>query len=345
MKKKIIIGLLILVVISIGVLLTIDRKGPIDPNSEEKVIFTVNSGESTMDTLNSLYEKKLIKSVNTAYEIMIDNEYAFYINSYEVSYSQSTKEILEVLNSPTSNVVLDEKNSLTIIEGADITQVAESISAISGITENDIIEHWANKDFLNELISKYWFITDEILELDIKYPLEGYFAPARYYYTEGDTIEDITYQILDNMANTVSKYEKLEFPNGYTFHEILTLASIIERETIYENDKYNVSGVFYNRLNQDMMLQSDITVLYALGEHKVHVLYEDLEVDSPYNTYKNVGLTPGPIASPSASSIDAAINPTKNEYLFFFALQESGETLYTKTYEEHLKVVEENAWE
>jgi len=106
-----------------------------------------------------------------------------------------------------------------------------------------------------------------------------------------------------------------------------------------------VSGVFYNRIKKGMMLQSDITVLYALQNHSEYVSCEDLKVKSPYNTYLHPGVPIGPVSSIGSEALDAAVNPGKNDYYYFFATQGEGKVLYSKTYEEHLKISKENAWE
>ena len=126
-------------------------------------------------------------------------------------------------------------------------------------------------------------------------------------------------------------------------HEFLALSSIVENESLFEKDRPKIAGVFINRLNEDMALQSDITVLYALQEKRVDVTYADLEVDSKYNTYKNTGLPVGPVCAVSASTMDDVLNYEKSDYLYFFAT-ENGEVIYSKTLEEHEKVVEENIW-
>ena len=126
-----------------------------------------------------------------------------------------------------------------------------------------------------------------------------------------------------------------------TFHEVLTLASIVEREGITDEDRALIAGVFLNRINEGMPLQSDITVLYALGEHKELVTYSDLETDSPYNLYMYSGLAPGPFNSPSLSSIMAVIYPTYSDYYYFVAVLDTQEIYYSSNIEDHDALVEE----
>ena len=126
-------------------------------------------------------------------------------------------------------------------------------------------------------------------------------------------------------------------------HEFLAFASVVERESLFDEDRAKIAGVFKNRLDKDMALQSDITVLYALNRTGVNVSVAETQVDSPYNTYKNKGLPIGPICAVPATTMESCINYEPSDYLFFFATEE-GKVLYSKTYEEHQKIVEENKW-
>ena len=131
--------------------------------------------------------------------------------------------------------------------------------------------------------------------------------------------------------------------SGRTVHQFLSLTSVVESESLFEKDRPIIAGVFINRLENGMPLQSDITVLYALQEKRVNVTYSDLEVESKYNTYKYTGLPIGPIGAVSAPAMDDTISYEKSDYLFFFA-KEDGTVIYSKTLAEHEKAVEENLW-
>jgi UPF0755 protein len=118
-------------------------------------------------------------------------------------------------------------------------------------------------------------------------------------------------------------------------HEIVTLASIVEEEAQVASERTVIAGVFWNRLNRGMKLEADPTVQYSLGGHRSRVLYRDLEVDSPYNTYLNVGLPPGPISSPGAAAIEATLYPDSVPYLYFFATGVGGQHTFSETFAEH----------
>ena len=343
-KKFLMITLIVVIVISIFTYLFLNQGKPVSYFNDESVIFTVKSGSGPTQVVADLKDQDLIRNENYAIKYIEKNELMFYPNSYELDKTMSTSEILTIVASPQSN---SDYGNLVLYEGTTVVKTADAIEVATkgDVTSKEMLKLWNDETYLQSLIDEYWFLTDEILNDQILYPLEGYLAPATYTIPKGSTPEEITTMILDKTALELAPYEGMTYPNNYTLHQVLTFASIVERETITKEDKYLVSGVFYNRINQDMRLQSDITVLYALQEHKEIVTYDDLEVESPYNTYLYSGLPPGPIASPSTDSIDATINPTASNYIYFFATQDTGEVLYSETYEEHLIISEENAWE
>ena len=199
-----------------------------------------------------------------------------------------------------------------------------------------------DEEFITNLQSQFPSLLEEVTQLEgLKYTLEGYLFPATYDYFAGMTAQELITEMV-SAANL--NYQRLvdDLTNTYlSYHEVLSLASIIEREAITEEDRGLVSGVFYNRLEVGMPLQSDVTVLYALGEHREFVTYTDLEVDSPYNLYMYDGLTPGPIGTPSYQAIVAAIYPTWNDYYYFVADIDTQEIYYSSTIEEHDALVEE----
>ncbi|MBI5324626.1 MAG: endolytic transglycosylase MltG [Ignavibacteriae bacterium] len=167
---------------------------------------------------------------------------------------------------------------------------------------------------------------------------EGYLMPDTYEFYWKQSIAEIVNTLIkaqDKIWN--EKFSKQAYDEGKSRNEILTLASIIEAEAPNNQDKLRVSGVFYNRLKRNMPLQSDPTVLYALKIHKERVLYKDLEVDSPYNTYRHIGLPPGPINSPGLKAIEAALNPEVHDYLYFVAAGDgSGKINYSRTGQQHI---------
>ncbi len=309
-----------------------------------KIYYTIEEGMTTSDVSMDLFNQKIIKNQESFYKISLKKEVGLFANTtYELSDDMSYNEIVNIISKPVSNF---DGESFLLFEGEKLDQVAEDLSNYVSETKEEILDFWSNENNLNMWIDQYDIIDDSILNKDLIYPLEGYLYPATYPIYKGETLIEITTAMLNASEVNYKEFLSSKGPKkGFTFHDYLTLASIVERETMHSEDRPKVAEVFYNRIDQSMPLQSDITVLYAKGEHKSLVTYDDLEYDSPYNTYKVNGLPPGPISSVSLSSLKAVYNPDNNDYLYFFAKQDTGEVLYAKTLEEHEKNSKEYAWE
>lgn len=332
----------IAIVTIVGACLIYNPDKSIDASDSTYQPYTVEDGTSPTEVITDLKNQGYIKSSKYALKLIGDNQ--VYANTYGISKSMTTTQIVDIITNPVSNAEGTVGCKLVIPEGSSVVYIANQISSCSNYSSDQVLTYLNDEVNLEKYIQEYWFLTDEILNPDIKYPLEGYIAPGTYIVTENLDIEDIVKMLLDGSEKYFSEFKDSKFLDKYTFHQILTLSSIIERETINDSDKPKVSEVFYNRIAQDMPLQSDITVLYAMQEQKEKVTYEDLEYDSPYNTYLYTGLPPGPIANSSTKSIEAAINPEKSDNLYFFADQ-NGNIYYSKTYDEHLKITQEYAWD
>ncbi len=348
MKSKITIALVIIILVLVGFIffIKIYPNMPTDPSSDETVVYTVVPGMTPTEILSDLEQMELIHSFDYGYNYLIENDYNdFYANTYALSKANTTEENIDILLNPETNIDEDDTCKIVVPEGALLLDIVDSITKCIDTTSDEVMDYISDTNNLETFINEYWFLTDEILSEDIIYPLEGYLGAATYLVYDTTTVEDIIYQMLDATKSHLADYEEAINDSSYTAHQILTMASIIEREAMHDEDRASVSSVFYNRIIDGMPLQSDITVLYALGETKEHVLYSDLEIDSPYNTYLYDGLTPGPIATPGVPSIKAALYPADENYYYFFANQDTGEVYYAETYEEHLAISEEYAWE
>ena len=195
-------------------------------------------------------------------------------------------------------------------------------------TSEEILAKWSDKAYLNELIDKYWFLTDEILDKDVMYPLEGYLYADTYAVTDSTTIEQFTEMCLDKMQEELDARKDKIDKSGWTVHKFLTLTSIVTKEARAE-DQAKVAGVFMNRLDQGMSLGSDVTVCYIYQEDRVELKQSQLDSDNPYNTRKFQGLPPGPICQVVGDAMDAVLNYEKSDNLFFFA-DEDGTVHYYK---------------
>lgn len=346
-KKKLVILLAVVAVIVIataaGVFMYNDGIGAVDNKSDEAVTVDIPSGSGAMQIIDILDENGLIKNKTMAkIHVKLSGYDSLQANTYIFTKDMDLKEIMTAINTGDFNYL--SKNLLTIVEGSTIPQAAAAISEKLNISSDELIALWNDRDYLDSLIEKYWFLTDEILQDGIMYPLEGYLYPETYTVTNQNiTAEGITEQILDYTDSVLSERKDDIEAFGMTVHEFLSLTSVVESESLFEEDRPKIAGVFMNRLEEGMPLQSDITVLYALQEKRVNVTYDDLEVDSPYNTYKYTGLPIGPVCSVSAPVMDDTLAYEKSDYLYFFA-KEDGTVIYSKTLEEHDKAVSENLW-
>lgn len=342
--KKIVFGtlivlLILLVVLGIsGFFFVQSALGPKDENSTEVVEVEIPQGSSRADIANILEEEGVIDSafVFNTY-LRLNNEEGFQAGTYEMSPSMDLGEITDYLQEGGTPISV-ETSTFTVPEGYMLEQFAIVIDQNTPYSEEEFMELVQDETFIQEQAELYPELLSETLEIDdTRYKLEGYLYPATYEFTEDHSLEAIVNMMISQMNQAVSTYAEDIQNSEYSVHEILTLASFIEREGITDEDRKVISGVFHNRLDIDMMLQTDVSVTYALGEHQERISYDDLEVDSPYNSYRNTGLGPGPVNSPSIESIDAAVNPVETDYLFFLADLNTREVYFSETYDQHLE--------
>lgn len=302
---------------------------PVDPGNTREVVILVPQGSTTVDIATILGDRGLIK-----------NEYFFRIHCQRLGYdsqfkygeytltkSMSVDEIAEILM---AGVVLAETKRFTIPEGYNIKQIAQTLAKSGIITESAFYNEVENGDF------DYAF-------LDGCPPgrerLEGFLYPETY-----EVFEDVTaYEVVDKMLAQFNLLYELKYyaraqELGMSVREIVTMASIVERESVAEEERPIMAGVFYNRLEEGMKLESCATIQYILGEPKEFLTNADTEIPSPYNTYLHEGLPPGPICSPRIESIEAALYPDENNYIFFVLSEElNGTHMFSHDYNEFLR--------
>ena len=242
---------------------------------------------------------------------------------------------------------------VVVPEGYTLNQIAEAVEKSGNkkvsISAKDFLSKVQDESFISKMVAKYPKLLSGLPAKDsgVKYRLEGYLFPATYNYTSDTTAETLIDQMLATMDSKLSTYYEVLESKNLTVNDVLTLASLVEKEGSTDEDRKNIASVFYNRLNQGMPLQSNIAILYAEGKlGKKTTLAEDAaidtNIDSAFNVYKNPGLMPGPVDSPSLSAIEATVNPNKTDYLYFVANTETGTVYFATTYEEHAKNVEEH---
>ncbi|MCL2111901.1 MAG: endolytic transglycosylase MltG [Clostridiales bacterium] len=281
---------------------------PVDPNDTREVTIVIPEGASTASIASILSTRGLIRNTYVFRYHSQRMEYSgeFKYGEYTLSKSMSVDEIAEQLM---EGVVYAATKTFTIVEGLHIRQVAQALVQQGIVSESDFFDEVENGVFY------YDFLADCPPGRD---RLEGFLYPETY-----EVFEDVTaYEVIDKMLSEFNSRFKPEYYGraeelGMTVREVVTLASIVERESVVASERPLMAGVFHNRIEQGMRLESCATVQYILPEPKEHLLIADTQIESPYNTYLIDGLPPGPICSPRMASIEAALYPDENEYIFF----------------------------
>lgn len=314
---------------------------PVDPTNEEDIKVDIPIGSSTSTIAKLLADEGVIKDSRVfRFYIKFKNQGDFQAGEYVFNKSLTLDEIIESLKS--GKMMNEPVYTITIPEGKTIAQMADIYSQKLPFSEEDFLEKVNDTEYIEQLIEEYpAILTDDILNPDIRSPLEGYLFAATYeYYQENVTIETVVEDMLDKTVSIMEKYQSGLDESDLAIHEIVTFASLLENEARSVEQRKKISGVFYNRIEEGMRLQTDPTVLYALGGHKEKVLLKDLEIDSPYNTYVVDNLPVGPISNFAENSLAAVFEPEESEYLYFLHDGE-GNIHYSATYDEHLILKEQ----
>ncbi|MEH7504999.1 endolytic transglycosylase MltG [Neobacillus drentensis] len=333
-----IVLLLLVILISGGGYLYIESAlNPVDSENKNLKKVDIPIGSSVTGIAEKLESTGIIKSAKVfKYYVKLKNEGGFMAGEYQLSPSMDVPEIVSRLK--TGKVLAKASFKITIPEGRQLKEISAMMAKATKQKEDDVFNKLNDKEFIKTLMAKYPdLLTEEILNSSVKYPLEGYLFPATYpFYKPNPSVEEMVTAMLNQTQTVVAAYSEKREKKKLSVHQLLTMASLIEEEATENADRKTIASVFYNRIKKGMMLQTDPTVLYAQGKHKERVLYEDLEVDSPYNTYQNTGLPPGPISNAGKSSIEASLEPKNTDYYYFLATSE-GDVIFTKTLEEHNK--------
>jgi len=327
--KKILIIIGIVIVLGIGTLLVLPDYLSNTKNTED-VEIVIEEGDNLSTVAEKLYEKEIIPSRYWFRFKGSDVAVNLKPGSYIIPSDVHIDKIYDIIQEGEE----EEYISITFPEGFILYQFAERVEGAGIGTSEDFIE--ATDRYFQD--HSYEFDTS-----DHYFNMEGYLFPDTYYFDHDQTIDEVVQTLIGTMDDVFSEeyMDRMEELN-LSKHQVLTIASLIEREAYNDEERETISGVIYNRLDTDMPLQIDATVIYGKGEgreHTTRVLYSDLEEDNPYNTYRNSGMPPGPIASPSINSIHAALYPEEHEYLYY-VLGEDGH-VFARTYDEHLENVDE----
>lgn len=312
-------------------------------NDDTIKVITIENGSSIGSIAKNLKENNLIKNI-TIFKVYtyISNKTNLKAGTYELSEDMGVKKIVNILE----DGALTKGNAITLKEGENIRILSNLISENTSNEYDDVISTINNMEYIDTLIDKYWFLTEDIKNSDIYYSLEGYLYPNTYSVNDNTTAEKIIELMLDETDKQLSKYKEDIDKSDLSVHEIITLASVVELEVANKNDRKDVAEVFYNRLKSNSFptLGSDATSYYGakIDDWKNTKLTSN-ELNDCTNKYNtrcstNIGLPVGPIGNPSIESIEAVLYPNEHDY-YYFVNDCDGKLYMTKTQIEHNNII------
>ena len=322
---------------------------PVDADSKQYVTVQIPEGSNVQEIGKTLEDAGLIKhglvfSLYAKYKNYADLKSGY----YNLQKSMSTEDIIhELQKGGTAEAQEPVLATLTIPEGYTIDQMAQAVGQLQGdfkepLTADAFLAKVQDDSFISQEVAKYPSLLESLptKESGARYRLEGFLFPATYSIKESTTVESLIDEMLAAMDKTLAPHYSTIKSKNLTVNELLTIASLVEKEGAKTDDRKLIAGVFYNRLNLGMPLQSNIAILYAQGKlgQKISLADDagiDTSINSPYNVYTNLGLMPGPVDSPSLDAIESSINQTKSENLYFVADVTDGKVYYASNKEEH----------
>lgn len=336
-KVKAIVMLSLALCISLFLLVAIYFMAPIKNGHDIEIEVTGNKQE----LINELANNNLIRNRTFAYyylKIFKANKH-FNKGIYTIKDGMGLNSILDHLGNP-ENSTKSTITSITIIPGDWCKHIAKTIAENTSINSDDLMNYWKDAKVFDELSKKYTFLTKNIKDNKPYVYLEGYLAPDTYEVRYNSSVEEVTEKLLDQTQKIFNERQEKIKASKLNPHEIFTLASIVQYESGAKKDNRLIAGVFFNRLNEGMMLQSSPTRCYIIGQDKEDFNWSDCEINlkeyNAYDTYQVEGLPPGPISNPGVDAIEAVLDPEATEYLYFIG-DLNNNTYFAKTFEEHEK--------
>ena len=329
---------------------------PVDADSKQYVTVQIPEGSNVQEIGKTLEDAGLIKhglvfSLYAKYKNYADLKSGY----YNLQKSMSTEDIIhELQKGGTAEAQEPVLATLTIPEGYTIDQMAQAVGQLQGdfkepLTADAFLAKVQDESFISQEVAKYPSLLESLptKESGVRYRLEGFLFPATYSIKESTTVESLIDEMLAAMDKTLAPHYSTIKSKNLTVNELLTIASLVEKEGAKTEDRKLIAGVFYNRLNLGMPLQSNIAILYAQGKlgQKISLADDagiDTSINSPYNVYTNLGLMPGPVDSPSLDAIESSINQTKSDNLYFVADVTEGKVYYANNQEDHDRNVAEH---
>lgn len=322
------------------------QMGPVS-DSDTVVEVEIPSGTSVKGIGKILEEKKLIHSANFFYfYVKLHGSKGLKASTYELKENMGLLNILEMLEG--GNTYNPDVVQVTFKEGLNMRGIGKVLEEKTNISYDEFLSTMKDREYISKFIDEYWFLTDEIMDENIYYPLEGYLFPNTYQFRNKDvTIDEVVRTMLKETDVVLSEYKEEISNHAVSVHDFLTLASVVELEGTTDEFRSGIAQVFYNRLDIDMSLGSDVTTYYAfeVDMNERDLTKKEFDTYNPYNTRgpQMGGKLPiGPVCNPSRASILASIEPddTKRGYYYFVA-DKHRQVYFTKTEKEHNKKVQE----
>lgn len=318
----------------------------------QEVKVQIAEGTSIAEIAELLNEKKIIKNPFTfKVYLKLNNKINLQAGTYVFNNGKDNLE--QVVTKLNMGEVFDESVTITFVEGKNMRYIAKTISEHTNNTEEEVYEILEDSEYIKSLIDEYWFITEEITDENIYYPLEGYLFPDTYTFKNKNiSVKEIFNHILGYTDKYLSSHRAEIEEAGLTVHQLLTLASIAELEGSNFEDRQEIIGVFYNRLEKQMTLGSDVTTYYAVKKEMADgdLTKAEINIDNPYNTRNSnmAGYIPiGPIDNPSKDSIEATIKPKETD-AYYFVADKNKKVYFSKDYKEHQTMIKDlkdaNLW-
>ena len=306
-------------------------------DSKDTILVDIEKGSTSKKIATLLKEKDLIRSKEVfIFYLKINKIDNLQSGSYEFSKDMGIETIVNKIH---KGEVVDTTFKLLFKEGINMRGIVKIIVDNTDNKEEDVYNLLKDEEYLDSLISKYWFITDDIKNKDIYYSLEGYLYPDTYIYYKGASVKDIFVKMLDQMGKVLSKYEEDIKSSNYSVHELLTLASMVEQEGSTKDNKPIVASVFYNRLNRGMTLGSDVTTYYGAKLDLNSDRSPNFGENNAYNTRVKQGLPVSPICIMGSDAIEAVLHPDTTDYLYFVS-DKNKKLYFSHSYEEQAKVIQ-----
>lgn len=345
MGKKIkIISCILIIIIIIGLLIYNGSLKPVNKEKKsEEIIVEIPEGYGISKIAALLKEKKVIKNELT-FKIYIKLTGENNLQAGKYLFENGKENVSQIVEKMKKGNVYKEDINITFIEGKNMRSIAKTIAENTKNTEKDVFELLSNEEYINSLIDKYWFLTDEIKNDNIYYALEGYLLPDTYTFENTNISVETIFNIILNFTDKYLSSFKDEIENSnLSLHEILTIASMAELEGKTTSDRAEVVGVFFNRIRANMSLGSDVTTYYAakvdMGERDL--TKKEINTNNAYNTRgpNMSGKIPvGPICNPSKSAIEATINYKETD-AYYFVADKNGKVYFSKNYEKHQETI------